>query len=115
MSNFVTLLVEDDSLQRELMANVLVGEGFEVVECATAEAAEAIVTSTGADLRALVVDQNLAGEMKGAELVAYARDRHPALSIVLMSGTPIASLPKDIVFLQKPFLPGQLLAAISPN
>jgi CheY-like chemotaxis protein len=45
MSNFVTLLVEDDSLQRELMANALAGEGFEVVECTTAQAAEAIVTS----------------------------------------------------------------------
>ena len=80
MSNFVTLLVEDDSLQRELMANALAGEGLEVVECTTAEAAEAIVASTGADLLALVTDQNLAGEMTGTELAAFARERHPHLS-----------------------------------
>jgi DNA-binding NtrC family response regulator len=115
MSNFVTLLVEDDSLQRELMANALAGEGFEVVECTTAEAAEAIVASTGADLLALVTDQNLAGEMTGTELAAYARERHPHLSIVVMSGSTVASLPKDAVFLQKPFLPCKLLEAIRPN
>jgi DNA-binding NtrC family response regulator len=115
MSNFVTLLVEDDSLQRELMANALAGEGFEVVECTTAEAAEAIVTSTGADLLVLVTDQNLAGAMTGAELAAYARDRHPQLSIIVMSGSTVASLPEDTVFLQKPFLPRKLLEVIRPN
>jgi DNA-binding NtrC family response regulator len=115
MSNFVTLLVEDDSLQRELMANELAGEGFEVVECTTAEAAEAIIASTGADLIALITDQNLAGEMTGTELAAYASERHPHLSIVVMSGSIIAWLPKDTVFLQKPFLPCKLLDAIRPN
>lgn len=115
MSNFVTLLVEDNSLQREVIANALAGEGFELVECTTAEAAETIVASTGADLLALVTDQNLAGEMTGTELAAYARERHPHLSIVVMSGAAVASLPKDTVFLQKPFLPCKLLDAIRPN
>jgi CheY-like chemotaxis protein len=36
MSRFMTLLVEDDTFQREVMADVLKDEGFEVVECATA-------------------------------------------------------------------------------
>jgi DNA-binding NtrC family response regulator len=97
------------------MADALAGEGFEVVECATAEAAEAIVTSTGADLRALIVDQNLAGEMTGAELAAYARHRYPKLSIVVMSGTIVPSLPMDTIFLQKPFLPRKLLEAIGSD
>jgi hypothetical protein len=72
-----------------------------------AESAEAIVTSTGADLIALVTDQNLAGEMTGTELATYARDRHPHLSIVVMSGSTVTSLPKDTVFLQKPFFAEQ--------
>ena len=33
MSNFVTLLVEDDALQREVLSGVLKDEGFEVIEC----------------------------------------------------------------------------------
>ena len=35
MSNFVTLLVEDDAFQREAFADLLRDEGFEVIECTT--------------------------------------------------------------------------------
>ena len=38
MSNFVTLLVEDDAFLRERLAELLRDEGFEVIECNTAEA-----------------------------------------------------------------------------
>ena len=86
MSNFVTLLVEDDALQREVMADLLKDGGFEVVECTTAEAAELIVASTGAELQALVADQNLAGDMSGGDLARYARGRHPRLNIIVISG-----------------------------
>ena len=105
MSNFVTLLVEDDPLQREIMSDLLRDEGFEVVECATAEAAELIVTSTGPELRALVTDQNLAGNMTGVDLAEYARERHSRLNIIVMSGTVVDRLPPRAVFLQKPFAP----------
>jgi DNA-binding response OmpR family regulator len=50
----MTLLVEDDTFQGEVLADILKDEGFEVVECATAEAAELIVASTGTELRALI-------------------------------------------------------------
>ncbi len=40
MAKFVILLVEDDAFQREVMADILKDEGFEVIECETAEAAE---------------------------------------------------------------------------
>ena len=57
MPNFVTLLVEDDAFQREAFADLLKDEGFEVIECTTAEAAELIIASTGAELQALITDQ----------------------------------------------------------
>jgi len=63
MSNFVTLLVVDDTSQREALADVLKDEGFELIECTTAESAELIIASTGAELRALITDHNLAGKM----------------------------------------------------
>jgi DNA-binding NtrC family response regulator len=65
MSNFVTLLVEDDASQREAFADLLKDEGFEVIECTTAEAAELIIASTGTELQALITDQNLAGNDRG--------------------------------------------------
>src|SRR6201994_2244455 len=112
MSKYVMLLVEDDALQREVIADLLRDEGFEVVECATAEAAELIVASTGTELRALVTDHNLAGNMTGAELAEFARERYPRLDIVLMSGRQVSPLPKNTTFLAKPFPPRRLLEAV---
>jgi hypothetical protein len=52
MSNFVALIVEDDPFQRECLADLLKGEGLEVVECAKGEVAEPILASTGPEPRA---------------------------------------------------------------
>jgi hypothetical protein len=40
MSQFTTLVVEDDTLQREAIADLLRDRGLEVIECTTAEAAK---------------------------------------------------------------------------
>ena len=112
MSKFVTLLVEDDALQREVMAELLKDDGFEVVECTTAEAAELIVSASGTELQALITDQNLAGTMSGVELAEYARGRYPRLNIIIMSGIIVKRLPVDATFLHKPFAAAQLLEAV---
>ena len=112
MSNFMTLLVEDDTFQREILADVLKDEGFEVIECTTAEAAELIIASTGTELQALVTDNNLAGAMSGAELAQYASCRHPQMNIIIMSGKTVNHIPVNATFLQKPFTAEQLLEAV---
>lgn len=112
MSNFVTLLVEDDPWQRQIMSDLLRDEGFEVLQCATAEAAELVVATTGSELLALVTDQNLAGEMTGADLAEFARGRYPRLNIVVVSGSSVDTLPARSTFLRKPFAPRDLLDAI---
>jgi DNA-binding response OmpR family regulator len=112
MSRFLTLLVEDDALQRELMADLLRDEGFEVIECSTGEAAELVVATSGAELRALIADNGLAGEMTGVELAEYARGRHPRMNIIIMSGKQLTSLPSRATFLYKPFPPIRLLEAV---
>jgi hypothetical protein len=52
--NFTALVVEDDTLQRETLADLLKDQGLEVIECKSAEAAELVVASTGSELKALV-------------------------------------------------------------
>jgi DNA-binding NtrC family response regulator len=111
MPNFVTLLVEDDAFQREAFADLLKDEGFEVIECTTAEAAELIIASTGTELQALITDQHLAGAMSGAQLAQYAR-RHPHMNIIIMSGKTVEPIPVNTTFLQKPFTAAQLLEAV---
>lgn len=115
MSQFFTLLVEDDALQREVLAELLKDEGFEVVECSTAEAAELIVATSGTELRALIIDNGLAGTMSGVELAEYARRNYPNMNIVVMSGNRVKSLPAHTTFLHKPFAPVLLLEAVRGN
>jgi DNA-binding NtrC family response regulator len=113
VSLFMTLVVEDDSLQREVLADILKREGLEVIECTTAEAAELVLATTGLELRALVTDVHLDGEMSGIELAEYAKRKYPDLNVIVMSGRDTPTLPRDTRFLQKPFRPAELLQAIN--
>ena len=61
-----------------------------MIECTTAEAAELVLSTTGIELRALVTDVHLDGEMTGIELAEYAQTKYPALNVVVMSGTGYA-------------------------
>ena len=112
MSKFMTLLVEDDDFQREALADILRDEGLEVIECTTAEAAELIVASAGTELQALITDHKLAGEMSGAALAHYARQQHPHMNIIIMSGATVPSMPVNTTFLRKPFTAMRLLEAV---
>lgn len=112
MLNFVALIVEDDPLQRAFLADLLKEQGLEVVECASAEAAELVLVSTGTELRALVTDVNLAGDMSGVELAQYAKRKFPRLNVVMVSGNGPPFIPHDTRFLMKPYLPDELLAAV---
>jgi hypothetical protein len=60
-----------------------------------------------------VTDVHLDGEMTGIELAEYARNKYPALHVVVMSGRDTPSLPRNTRFLQKPFRPSELLEAIN--
>lgn len=107
------LLVEDDALQREILAELIKDEGFEVLECATAEAAELVVATTGPELRALITDNTLAGRMTGIELAEFARGRLPKLNIIVMSGNPVGPLPTNTTFLHKPFTAARFLEVVT--
>ncbi|HXI07353.1 MAG: response regulator [Bradyrhizobium sp.] len=112
MAKFVTLLVEDDDVQRAVLVDLLKNEGFEVIECSTAEAAELVVATSGAEMRAVVFDQRLDGAMLGSELAAFAREMFPRLNIIVISGYEAPCLPVNAKFLRKPFPPSMLLEAV---
>ena len=112
MMNFIALVVEDDPLQRTFLADLLKEQGLEVVECASAEAAELVLAATGTELRALVTDVNLAGDMSGVALAQYAKRKFPLLNVVMVSGRGPPYIPQDTRFLMKPYLPDGLLDAV---
>jgi DNA-binding NtrC family response regulator len=112
MSNFMVLLVEDDILQRAALADFLRSEGLEVIECGSAEAAELVIATSGAELRLVVTDNQLNGDMTGVQLIEYARERFPHLNLVVTSSKSVDHLPTGTHFLQKPFTVRELLELI---
>src|ERR1700761_7562113 len=109
--SFVTLVVEDDVLQRVLLADLLKERGQEVVECTTAEAAELVLASIGPELRALITDVQLDGLMTGIELAEFARERFPHLNVLVVSGREQPRLPPDTRVFPKPYSPGEIVGA----
>jgi DNA-binding NtrC family response regulator len=108
--NFTALVVEDDTIQRETLADLLKVEGLEVIECTSAEAAELVVASTGTELKALVTDVSLSGEMSGVELAQYAK--FPHINVIMVSGRSPPYIPQDASFLLKPYRPREPLEAV---
>jgi DNA-binding NtrC family response regulator len=106
----IALIVEDDVLQRQLIATLFEASELHVVECETAEAALEEFDRRGDDVVVLFTDVQLAGPMDGIELAFRARHRHPDIHCVIASGqTPHRSLPEGVIFMAKPVLPLDVL------
>jgi two-component system, response regulator PdtaR len=101
------LVVEDEILISNLIAEVLGESGFDVHAVANAEAALAYVDSNAA-VDVLFTDINLPGGMDGSKLAERVRERRPELPIVYCSGrfSPSALAPPvpRSVFVKKPYV-----------
>ena len=97
------LIVEDDEDQRSLVGALLEECDMKVVECETAEAAAVAMEHLRDSLVMMFVDVNLAGYMDGVELALLAREKFPHVSVVLTSGGHVPKIPKDTIFMQKPW------------
>ena len=105
------LLVEDEILISELVAEVLNESGFAVHAVEGGEEALRYIES-GADVDVLFTDINLAGRMDGSMLAREVRAQRPELPIVYCSGrysssalTPPVS---RSIFMKKPYDPADL-------
>ena len=106
------LVVEDDPIQREIIALLLEETNYDVIQCEDAETAELALKNRHPAL--LVTDVTLVGDMTGIELVEMAREVNPALRVIVMSGKPLArTLPDGVTFFAKPFYPIELIREVS--
>lgn len=106
----IALVVEDDALQRETIVTLLEESEMDVIQCESGEAAALVLDHVGGCVTALLTDVNLAGTMDGVELAQIARERFPALHIIVLSGNPRASrLPDGAQFIAKPWNQLELL------
>jgi CheY-like chemotaxis protein len=114
MRSRTVLLVEDDKLLRECLAEMLGDAGWHVAEAANAIEALDWMNARGMP-DALVTDLGLGPGMSGLALIAEARRHWPQLRAVLTSGAYAARLdmhPAD-QFLGKPFGMGILIQVVT--
>jgi DNA-binding NtrC family response regulator len=107
------LLIDDDALVRLMLLDTLAAEGIEVDGLANAEDA-LVLLGAGQVPDVLVADIDLGPGLSGLDLASLALERHPAVEVVLISGTSPAPglLGRRERFLRKPFAPAALAEAI---
>ena len=106
----IALVVEDDELQREMVAVLLEECDMGVIQCESAETALEILDKMGPSLSLLYTDVNLSGDMNGVELACAATEDYPNIHVIVSSGKTLPKqLPKQALFMQKPWRPLDLL------
>ena len=101
----IALVVEDDEMQREMIAMLLEESEMGVIECESAEAAVKVVERMGANLSMLFTDVHLTGEADGVDLANFVRENFPNIHVVVTSGLALKKdLPEGTTFLPKPWL-----------
>lgn len=109
-SKQTVLVVEDDQLQRELVSVIFEESDMHVIACMSAEAAAAVLENVGNDLTLMFTDMDLDGDMSGVELARIASERFPNLDVIVTSGQDLEDeIPDNVLFMQKPWLPLELL------
>ncbi|WP_297297894.1 response regulator [uncultured Methylovirgula sp.] len=106
------LIVEDEWLVREMMADVLEETGFTVsLAASAAEALRVLRRDPPIDL--VVSDIEMPGVLDGVDLARLLRSQRPEIGVVMVSGCRPRTLPPGVLFLAKPFVPAELLRVLS--
>jgi DNA-binding NtrC family response regulator len=106
----IALVVEDDEIQREMVAVLLEESDMGVIQCESAEAALRVLERMGGCISMMFTDINLAGMLDGVDLAHFARRRFPSMNVVVTSGAARhKSLPEGATFMPKPWRPLDVL------
>ena len=106
------LVLEDDASVRETLSAVLTDAGFRVETAATGWEAIALIDQHPFDM--VVADIGLPGGLNGLQTARHARERHPRLKCLFISGqrAPVVCDPVLDDFVAKPFRPFELLGCV---
>jgi len=110
------LVVDDDTLMREVLKALLRDDGFEVAgEARDGQSALAFLERTRPDL--VCLDVNMPG-MSGIEVLKNVRSRYPAIRVVMITGDSSMSTVREAVgfgavgYIIKPFKAGRVSASL---
>jgi DNA-binding NtrC family response regulator len=111
------LLVDDADMVRDLACQALQEHHYQVLEAANGAAALQLCEQHLGPIHLLVTDV-LMPRMNGGELAERLALRHPTMKVLYMSGytdtllPPRGMLDANVSFLQKPFLPSELVCKV---
>lgn len=111
------LLVEDEPLIRQIMAESLEDAGFQVVQASTGDEAITLIHDPSMALTALVTDFHMPGRSDGAEVASVIREKWPDMPVVIASGRPDVlqqswQAANGYRLLRKPYGPRQLIGVL---
>lgn len=106
------LVVEDDSIVRMLLIDVLEEEEYKVLEASTGSEAREFLDNSDCDIDLMMTDKSLP-DIDGELLAKQARESRPELPILFASGQPEnIDVPPDMHIIGKPFSIDQLRAKV---
>jgi DNA-binding response OmpR family regulator len=113
----VILVVEDDPPIQIIVQDALADGGFEPAITASGEEAVTLLTGHKGKYHGLVIDITLLGRLDGWEVAKRAREIDPAFPILYITAAHADRWPSQGVpnsgLLTKPFVPAQLVTAVS--
>lgn len=110
----IILVVEDDALISMWVEDALTDAGHTVRLAGNADHAMRFLESDES-IEVVFTDIDMPGSMDGLDLAAVVHDKWPPLKIVIASGNHRPSkdeMPPDAMFLQKPYLSVDAVAAV---
>ncbi len=109
------LLVEDEPLTRQVVATFLEDAGYDVTATCTGD--EALILLNEDLFGILLTDITMPGQIDGIGLAEHAREIHPGLPVVFVSGRPgveerVRALDQPTAFFAKPCDARSLVGAV---
>lgn len=117
-SPIVVFVVEDEVLIQDLLTDPLKEAGYQVLIASSGgEAIKLLEGEEAASIRALVTDIKLGPPPSGWEVARRAREVHPDIPVVYVTGDsandwPSQGVPNSLL-ITKPFAPAQIVTAVS--
>ena len=82
------LVVEDEPLILDIIAETLEGAGYDVMRASTGPQAVGLIAAGKTESSALFSDFHLPGGLTGLDVAAVMRERFPGLPVILATGRP---------------------------
>jgi CheY-like chemotaxis protein len=110
----LVLIVEDETLVRMFLSDLLDEAGFKVFEAVSASEALQVLQARP-DVQVVITDIEMPGSMNGLGLAGEIRGRWPGVGVIVTSGRERPGpedLPEEVAFLTKPYLPETVINLI---